>query len=342
MLFFHWPFGGFIMEILFGSPFSGKLLSRTKEFLQQFGLNYENGIEFTVNAVEDGRIVATGSRQGKVLKCIAVSPEFKGMGLSSVIVTNLVKNAAQEDIFHLFLYTKPENKKTFENYGFYLVAMTNDVLLMENVKNGVRNFVNKLERYSKVGKVGSIVANGNPFTLGHLYLVETAARFCDFVYLFILSEDRSMFSANIRLMLAKQATASIPNIAVHSTGNYLISSATFPDYFIQDKTRVKAIYGELDLAVFLQQFVGPLHITHRFVGSEPFAPVTESYNKTMKCILPQSGVQVIIVPRLEQEGTAVSASRVRQLLKEGNLKAVKALVPTSTYQYLKELSDNAT
>jgi [citrate (pro-3S)-lyase] ligase len=330
------------MEILSGNPFAGKLLCRTEEFLRRSGLDYEDGIEFTVNAVENGEILATGSRQGNVLKCIAVSGKHRGTGLSSIIVTDLVKNAVQENISHLFLYTKPENGSIFAGLGFYPVAVTQDVLLMENVRNGVQNFVKRLECPRKEGIIGSIVANADPFTNGHLYLTEMAAKSCTLVHLFILSEDRSEFSADVRLRLAKEAVKVLPNVVVHPTESYLISSATFPDYFLRDKSQRGKICGELDLAVFLENFAGPLHITRRFVGSEPFSPVTESYNRTMERVLPQGGVQVTVIPRLEQNGAAVSAGRVRELLRGGNLQAVRPLVPASTYQYLKERCGDAT
>lgn len=323
------------MELQFGTPFQGKELKRTVDFLRRSGLNYEDGIEFTVNAVEDGETLATGSRQGNVLKCIAVSPESRGTGLTAVVITNLVRNAVLQGITHLFLYTRPFNKKIFGDLGFYPVAETHEVLLMENKKNGVKNFVNRLECPVKTGIIGCIVANANPFTNGHLYLARIAAGSCDLVHLFILSEDRSLFPADVRLMLAKQAVASLPNVVVHPTGDYLISGATFPAYFIRDKSKVEEICGELDLAVFLQQFAKPLHITRRFVGSEPFSPVTESYNRAMKRILPEGGVQVTMLPRVKWNGKEVSASRVRQLLRDGNLEAVKPLVPEPTYRYLK-------
>lgn len=330
------------MEILFGHPFAGKPLRHTKEFLSRSGLSYDDGIEFTVDAVENNEILATGSRQGNVLKCIAVSGEHRGMGLSSVIVTNLIKNADQENIYHLFLYTKPENRSAFEGLGFYPITATADVLLMENARDGIRKFVEGLECPVREGKIGSIVANANPFTNGHLYLAETAAKACDLVHLFILSEDRSEFPAEVRFRLAKEAVGSLPNVVVHPTGSYLISSATFPDYFLRDKSQAGKICGELDLAVFLEYFAGPLRITHRFVGSEPFSPVTESYNQAMKRILPQGGVQVTLVPRVGQGGSAVSAGRVRELLRSGNLRAVRPLVPATTYQYLEEHYGDAT
>jgi [citrate (pro-3S)-lyase] ligase len=322
------------METLFGRPLSGELLCQTMKFLHECGLDYENDIEFTVDVVKNDEIVATGSRQRNVLKCIAVSPKYRGTGLLSDIMTNLVGNAIHENITHLFLYTGPKNQDVFASLGFYPVARTDDVILMENVKDGVRKFVKSLECPAGDVETGCIVANANPFTNGHLYLAETAAQLCDFVHLFILSEERSEFSADARLLMAKRAVASLSNVIVHPTGNYLVSTATFPDYFVQDKKKAKAICGELDLAVFVQQFAGPLHITRRFVGSEPFSHVTEKYNETMKRLLPRYGIKVNVVPRLERNGTAISAGGVRQLLEAGNMRAVRELVPVSIYQYL--------
>lgn len=54
--------------------------------------------------------------------------------------------------------------------------------------------------------------------------------------------------------------------------------------------------------------------------------------------LPFLSVENGIIPRLELEGEAVSASRVRTLLKERNLDAIKPIVPETTFQYLLGMS----
>ena len=51
-------------------------------------------------------------------------------------------------------------------------------------------------------------------------------------------------------------------------------------------------------------------------------------------LLPALGVEVTEVPRLEQDGQPISASRVRALLEKGDLAAIRPLVPPTTYQYL--------
>ena len=44
----------------------------------------------------------------------------------------------------------------------------------------------------------------DPFTNGHLYLVEYAARHCDNLYVFVLSEDKSVFPADVRFSLVEK------------------------------------------------------------------------------------------------------------------------------------------
>ena len=82
---------------------------------------------------------------------------------------------------------------------------------------------------------GAIVVNCNPFTRGHRYLVEYSAMRCELLYIFVVSEDKSTFPFDIRLELVKQGVADLPNVRVHAGGNYIISSATFPTYFLKQK-----------------------------------------------------------------------------------------------------------
>ena len=62
-----------------------------------------------------------------------------------------------------------------------------------------------LERpQQKGGVIGAAVMNCNPFTNGHRYLIETAASQCDTLHLFVLSEDRSVFPADVRYELVRE------------------------------------------------------------------------------------------------------------------------------------------
>lgn len=300
-----------------GKPFKGAKLDRLVSFLIDHELDYDNDIEFTVNLVdESGNIAATGSMKHNIFMCIAVSEKYRGDGLASRIITALQNHAHEVNISHLFLFTKPKNFAMFADLGFYEIVRTDDVLLMENTKNGVFNYINSLPQPEGVKTVGAIVANCNPFTKGHRYLIETALKQCDAVHLFILSEDRSFFSTEERMKRVIEGTADLKNLYIHGTSDYLISSATFPTYFIKDKSHAKDANCLLDILIFCKCFAPRLNISKRFVGTEPYDEVTGAYNEQMKVVLPKYGIELVEIDRLcDSNGNPISASGVRASLK---------------------------
>ncbi len=322
-------------SFMYGYPFTGVNLKQVKEFLRQNSLHYDDGIEFTVNLYDhESEIIATGSLEGNVIKCVAISREYQGEGLSATILTHLMTFAIQKKLNHLFLFTKPENKVLFSGMGFYPIVSTNEVVLMENVKNGLKNYLNYLSRPEGLTDIGAIVVNCNPFTNGHLYLIETAANACQWLHIFVLAEDKSDFKAKVRHQLVRDGVSHIKNVTVHSTSDYLISSATFPSYFIKDQANADKINCTLDLTMFRDYFAGELGITKRFVGTEPLCPVTAKYNLQMKEFFKDTGVEIIEVPRVKLDGIEISASRVRNLMADGDYEAIKSLVPPVTYSYI--------
>ncbi len=326
---------------------SPRRLANIRELLRRVGLDgdADADAEFTVLLEDEtGRPLATGSRQDNVLKRIAVDPEAQGEGHAAAVVTELMKNALMSGHDHLFLFTSPANVLLFTQLGFSPVAATADAALLENRPDGVKNFVASLENPRKNAAKGAvsapisaIVANCNPFTRGHRHLIETAARASALVHLFILSADKSRFSAADRMAMAASGTADLANVAVHPTGDYLISAATFPTYFIRDKVRAEGINCALDLAVFAQCFARPLGITRRYVGEEPADEVTRAYNLQMRALLPKSGIEVVEIPRLEKDGAAVSAGRLRALLDAGDFDAFETLAPPTTVEFLRKM-----
>lgn len=324
------------MELLYGRPCRGAVLEQLRAFLAEEGLSYDPGVTFTVCVMEQERILATGSLDGKVCKCIAVSPAHQGEGLSATVLTALRKEAFDRGLRHLFLYTKPKNRWMFEDLGFFSVAETQDTLLMENQRHGLETFLAGLKAPPVSGAVGAVVANCNPFTLGHLHLITEAAKRCELLHLFILSEEKSLVPAADRLALAKAGTAQLSNVLVHPGGDYLISSATFPTYFLKDQSRGAQVFCGLDLTLFAERFAPALGITRRFVGTEPLCPVTSAYNQAMQAFLPSRGIQVVELPRISAAGAPISASRVRALWQAGELAPLAALVPPATLEYIRQ------
>ncbi len=326
-------YGGYSYE--YGYPFTGERLNKVKAFLKENRLDYDDGILFTVNLFDhENEIIATGSMADNILKCIAISDRYQGEGLCASVLTHLLTHAAKEGLTHLFLFTRPANKSIFSGLGFYPIVETPDVLMMENKKNGLQSFVDSLYRPEINSDIGAIVANCNPFTNGHLYLIETAARACKWLHLFILSEDKSDFSTEVRYRLVCEGVSHLKNVTVHGTSHYLISTATFPTYFIKNKAKINEINCTLDLTLFKDYFAKNLNITKRFVGTEPFCPVTAKYNEQMKAFFDGTGIEVVEIPRLLAEGEGISASRVRRLMAQGDYASIQLLVPPATYDYI--------
>ena len=287
---------------------------------------------------EDENLAATGSRQGNILKYLAVDPAHQGEGLLATLITALRQEAFWKGYRHLFLYTKPSNEHMFRDLMFYPVAATDKVLLMEDKPDGVQRFLKTLPVENCTGTVGAAVMNCDPFTLGHRHLIETAAAQSKHVYVFVLSEDRGFFSWKDRLNMVKAGTADLSNVTVLPTGPYLISYATFPTYFLKDRDSAEQIHCQLDIAVFTQYYVPRFRITRRYVGTEPLSAMTAEYNKALANALPAQGIQLIEIPRKETAGSPISASAVRAALAKEDWDTVKKLVPQTTFSYIQEVS----
>lgn len=320
------------MDIETRTRLSAREQRQWEDLLARAGLEPDAQTEQTVLIWDGETLAATGSRQGALLKCIAVDPDYRGEDLTATVLTRLRSEAFAQGYTHLFLYTKPENRRLFQGLFFYPVAHTSKAALLENRENGIGEFLKTLPKTDAGKTVGATVMNCNPFTLGHRYLIEAAARECDHVYVFVLSEDKSRFSSADRMEMVQQGCADLPNVTVLPTGPYLISAATFPTYFLKDREQAPKIHCDLDIAVFGNHFVPHFGITRRYVGTEPMSPLTESYNRALQEQLPRYGVQVREVPRLETKDGIISASRVRALLDAGG--DIRHFVTETTYQFL--------
>lgn len=210
-------------------------------------------------------------------------------------------------------------------------------------QGGVKsNIVNKeLEAYKeqlkeKRPRIGALVMNCNPFTLGHQYLVEYAAARVDKLYIFVVEEDKSEFPFADRIELVRQGVQKFSNVEVLPSGKFILSQTTFSGYFSKAELQDVAVDSSEDVEIFGREIAPTLGITVRFAGEEPTDNVTRQYNETMKEILPRYGVEFCEIPRKEFDGEPISASKVREALKVGDFDKIKKLVPKSTLQYLRK------
>lgn len=157
----------------------------------------------------------------------------------------------------------------------------------------------------------------------------------DLLHIFMVEEDGSTFPYEFRYKIVAEEVAKFDNVILHRGNDYIISKNTFPTYFYKDEKTVLKAYSELDTKIFGSYFVKALNIKKRFVGTEDKDLVTKNYNDTMKKILPQYGVELIEIPRIESGGQVISASRVRALLKEKKFEEAYKYLPDATIVALK-------
>lgn len=309
------------------------------DFLNAHGLRMEDDIEYAL-VVADGEdtLLGCGCAAGNILKCFAVAPELRGGNLLGTLVGALVKRCMTCGFDELVLVTKPENETVFSSCGFYPVVSTTEAVLMENRADGVQRYLSGLPLPpAGAGEAGAIVMNANPMTRGHLHLIQYAAERCNSLYVFVVEEDRSLFSFSDRIALVRAATETMPNVTVWPSGPYIISNRTFPAYFLKQEEAGR-VQAELDAKLFAERIAPRLGIRHRFVGQEPTDPTTRQYNAALAKLCAEGGVEICEIPRYEVDGQAVSASAVREELRRcgGATEALREMVPEATFTYLRE------
>ena len=305
-------------------------------YLEGFGVNFDNPAK-TVIAREDGKIVGTGSVDGKVMKYFFIEEGHKGEGILPKIYEKLLDYLFETGATEHFVFTKPLNRLYFEGLGLSEVWETDNVLLLEGGFSTYESWVNSVKKKlnPEVIKRGTIVANCNPMTLGHKYLMEYAARQVDELVIFIVEEDKSIFPTDDRFKIVESEFKNRNDIVVVKGGPYIISQATFPTYFIKKLDDATKFYAELDAEIFSGKIAKDLEIDIRFVGEEPLDKLTNEYNKKLRKSTIGKTVELEMIPRLEEEGNVISASYVRKLLKEAKYEEAFKMVPKCTEDFLK-------
>ena len=358
------------MEIQTLNPATPRQRQRIEAFLKRNGLRIDDMNYYAAVLDDDGEMIAGGGLKDDVIKCVAVDDAHKGEAIANTLVSHLISHANQEGYGCIKLFTKPKNRQLFESLSFRLLAEAPEAILMETGIGGISNTVEALKKikeksekykeYNKeckedskkckeVGKTnlntstpqhltttmqptGCIVMNCNPFTLGHRYLVESASRMVELLFVIVVREDRSAFSYQERKAMVTAGTADLKNVTVCDGSEYAISNTTFPTYFLKRLSDATDTQILLDLNLFRRHIAPALGAEVRFVGTEPTDELTRRYNELMMESLGKD--HVVQIPRLENGGVAVSASRVRRAMESNSLKEAAQLVPPTTLPYI--------
>lgn len=357
------------MEIQTLNPTTPRQRQRIEAFLKRNGLRFDDMHYYAAITDDDGEMIAGGGLKGNVIKCVAVDDAHKGEAIANTLISHLIAHANEEGHSNVMLFTKPKNRQLFESLSFRLLAEAPEAVLMETGIGGINNMVEQLKKIKEEGEVckennkeckeeektnlnittpqhlnpstpqplttttprrGVVVMNCNPFTLGHRYLIEQAAKQVERLFVMVVREDCSLFAYAERKAMVEQGVAHLENVTVIDGSEYAISQATFPTYFLKRLDDAADTQMLLDLDLFRRHIAPALGATVRFVGTEPTDQLTRRYNQLMHEVL----ADVRETARLEKEGNAVSASRVRKAMEQGDMSTIRQLVPPTTLPYI--------
>lgn len=357
------------MEIQTLNPTTPRQRQRIEAFLKRNGLRFDDMHYYAAITDDDGEMIAGGGLKGNVIKCVAVDDAHKGEAIANTLISHLIAHANEEGHSNVMLFTKPKNRQLFESLSFRLLAEAPEAVLMETGIGGLGDTVEALKKIKEEGEVckennqeckkeektnlnittpqhlnpsapqpltattplrGVVVMNCNPFTLGHRYLIEQAAKQVERLFVMVVREDCSLFAYAERKAMVEQGVAHLKNVTVIDGSEYAISQATFPTYFLKRLDDAADTQMLLDLDLFRRHIAPALGATVRFVGTEPTDRLTHRYNQLMHEVL----ADVRETARLEKEGNAVSASRVRKAMEQGDMSTIRQLVPPTTLPYI--------
>lgn len=357
------------MEIQTLNPTTPRQRQRIEAFLKRNGLRFDDMHYYAAITDDDGEMIAGGGLKGNVIKCVAVDDAHKGEAIANTLISHLIAHANEEGHSNVMLFTKPKNRQLFESLSFRLLAEAPEAVLMETGIGGLNNMVEQLKKIKEEGEVckennkeckeeektnlnittpqhlnpstpqhlntttpprGVVVMNCNPFTLGHRYLIEQAAKQVERLFVMVVREDCSLFAYAERKAMVEQGVAHLENVTVIDGSEYAISQATFPTYFLKRLDDAADTQMLLDLDLFRRHIAPALGATVRFVGTEPTDQLTRRYNQLMHEVL----ADVRETARLEKKGNAVSASRVRKAMEQGDMSTIRQLVPPTTLPYI--------
>ena len=268
-------------------------------------------------------------------------------GTESIDMMELLdrKNVPTEWLLNLPVHCNHKVNKIYADDLFARMVRGN--VLTGEVKEGQRTMLSRalavnslyLDLYfndfrpEKGMVVGSIDIHGNPFTLGHRYLIETASKQVDRLFVLLIEDNLGIFSYTERFAMAVEGTRDLPNVKIVPGGPFQATRNVFREYFVKVKPTDMRESATLDTLIFAEIIAKRLGITRRFLGDERHNPKMQFFNELMKETLPRYGIEVIELPRAQAGGRAISASLARNAAAEGDRETLLANIPETTLRF---------
>ena len=307
-----------------------------EQFLQLHDLNFEE-LDYCLGVYDEReQLVAMGGLSKNVLKCFACEKAYRATGIFEQIISKLIAETHRRGYTRAFVFTKTETADYFLVAGFTKIAEGKRAVLMYRGQESAETLLK--EKFSvvcgeRVARLGAVVMNVNPFTQGHRFLIDEALKQVDRLVVFVVEAEGEWISFAERLHLVRENLKDLDKAIVVGAGDFVISDATFPSYFLKDKQLIDEEHALIDARIFKDYFVRLFKIGWRFVGDEPLDVSTRLYNQVLAEVLPPE-CKVVVIPRLRIDDKVISASAVRRAVKEGRLEEIVDFVSPYTYKFL--------
>ena len=320
-------------------------IERIKDFLLSWDKIFEEDINYSLYAVQGDDIIATISLSDYIIKCLCVKDEYKDGNLEKELINKLIDKLKNDNKYYYVVFTEIKYESIFLSLGFNKIVSTFKTSMLEYGTPLIDTVLDRLKQRIESSldckldesKVCGIVLSADPFTNGHLSLVEEGiVRKYDYILVFVLSENKGFFTDKERLSLAYVSLLPYENVIVIPSTKYIVSQMTFPGYFLHEDKYSE--WARIDALVFRDHFMRKLNISKRFVGSETDELMIQ-YNDILKEVL---GDKLEIIERIKLGDKPISAKDVRNHIKLGNLEEVQRLVPRASWVFYKQILERYT
>ena len=307
-------------------------LNNITNFLEKNNLLFDKLITKSFYIDVNDQVVGTVSIYNNIIKCFAVDKDYRDENYGGLLISYVINYFYQNGINHYMVYTKVEYAKIFTSLNFHEITRADKTILLEGGSPLIKEFISSLKRkieyrfsidLNTSNDVASVVVNCNPVTNGHISLIEEIAKEHKYVIVFILEEDLSLFTYKERMSLLTISLVHLANVVVVPSSEYIISSATFPNYFLKDENLKNDEWSKIDALIYRDYFMAGLNIEYRYVGTED-SGYMKRYNDTLKEVL---GDKLVIVNRFTYDEEIISASSVRALIIEHKYDEALKFIP---------------
>lgn len=185
-------------------------------------------------------------------------------------------------------------------------------------------------------KRGLIMMTCNPFTKGHLHILESLLSKVDILYVHV-GDGEFYFPFDVRFNMVKEATSKNENIIILEPSEKLLSSKTiFYNYLYKEELNnlndVRELIDFEKYAQFMYQLlIKNLDITHLCWGQEDSDKITDCYNNDMLNYI-KDKINYIILDRID----GVSGTKCRKYFDSGNFKDLSEHMDERSIDVLKQ------